>query len=249
MKTALKGLVLRETKYKEADKILTVLTSDRGCLSLRARGVLRKNSKLAPGCQLFTYSEFTVYTASGIDMVAEADPVEMFLGLRSDIKKLALAAYIADVLCQLADEDSANGNMLRLALNSFYALSALSYPLELVRGAFELRAMAEAGFAPDLSACSVCLSEPAEALLHLRSGVLTCRACRVRTPELAQGVALPCPPAVLALVRHFETAPLNRLLSVPYTEAVLPELTQVTESYLAAQMEKSFPTLDYYKKL
>ncbi|HHX72382.1 MAG TPA: DNA repair protein RecO [Clostridiales bacterium] len=249
MKIALKGLVLRETKYKEADKILTVLTSDRGCISLRARGVLRKNSRIAPGCQLFTYTEFTVFSAAGIAMVDEADPMEMFLGLRQDLKKLALAAYIADVLCQLSDEDSANGALLRLALNSFYALSALSHPAELVRGAFEFRAMVESGFAPDLSACSVCHNEPEGALLHLTSGVLTCLSCRRSTPEMNAGIALPCSPEVLALLRYFAGAPLSRLLSVSYDPKVLPDLVGVTESYMATQMEKSFATLDYYKSL
>ena len=37
------GLVLRETVTRETDKILTVLTPDRGKISLIARGARRKN--------------------------------------------------------------------------------------------------------------------------------------------------------------------------------------------------------------
>ena len=37
-----RGVVLRETETKEADKILTVLTADRGRISVIARGVRRK---------------------------------------------------------------------------------------------------------------------------------------------------------------------------------------------------------------
>ena len=54
------GLILRETEYKDADKLLTVLTKDRGRLTLRARGVRSRNSKLKSGCQLLAYTEFTV---------------------------------------------------------------------------------------------------------------------------------------------------------------------------------------------
>ena len=46
------GLVLRETVTRETDKILTVLTPDRGKISLIARGARRKNSRLAAACQL-----------------------------------------------------------------------------------------------------------------------------------------------------------------------------------------------------
>ena len=37
-----KGLILREVKYKEADRILTVLTEDMGKITVKARGALRK---------------------------------------------------------------------------------------------------------------------------------------------------------------------------------------------------------------
>ena len=55
------GLVLRETVTRETDKILTVLTPDRGKISLIARGARRKNSRLAAACQLLAYSELTIY--------------------------------------------------------------------------------------------------------------------------------------------------------------------------------------------
>ena len=50
-----RALVLREVKYKEADKILTVLTEDEGKLTVSARGVMRRGSKLAAACQLLRF--------------------------------------------------------------------------------------------------------------------------------------------------------------------------------------------------
>ena len=50
------GIILRETEYKDADKLLTVLTKDRGQLTLRARGIRSRSSKLKVGCQLQTSS-------------------------------------------------------------------------------------------------------------------------------------------------------------------------------------------------
>lgn len=40
-----RGLVLREAKYKESDKILTILTAEEGKLTVKARGVARTRSK------------------------------------------------------------------------------------------------------------------------------------------------------------------------------------------------------------
>ena len=60
-----KGLILREVKYKEADRILTVLTEDMGKITVKARGALRKGSKVAAATQLFAFSELTMFENKG----------------------------------------------------------------------------------------------------------------------------------------------------------------------------------------
>ena len=60
MRLTTQGIVLRETNYKEADKILTVLTRDLGKRTVKARGCRRKNSKLTAASQLLVYSEMTL---------------------------------------------------------------------------------------------------------------------------------------------------------------------------------------------
>ena len=55
-----KGLVLRETRYKEADRILTILTETDGKITAKARGALRKSSRTAAATQQLTWSELTL---------------------------------------------------------------------------------------------------------------------------------------------------------------------------------------------
>mgnify|MGYP001046425287 CR=1 FL=1 len=54
------GLVLKETRYKESDRILTILTPELGVISASAQSSLRLKSKLFSACGLFCYSEFTL---------------------------------------------------------------------------------------------------------------------------------------------------------------------------------------------
>ena len=60
-----RGLILREVKYKEADRIITVLTDDMGKLSAKARGALRKGSKLSAATQSLVFSELTMFENRG----------------------------------------------------------------------------------------------------------------------------------------------------------------------------------------
>ena len=60
MYKTLHGLVLREVKYKESSKILTILTEEEGKITAEAKGVLRKGSKCAAAAQALVWSELTV---------------------------------------------------------------------------------------------------------------------------------------------------------------------------------------------
>ena len=55
------GIVLKETEYKDNDKLLTVLTRDLGRITVKARGVKSGKSGSKAACQLLAYSEFTLF--------------------------------------------------------------------------------------------------------------------------------------------------------------------------------------------
>ena len=79
-----KALILREVRYKESDRILTVLTDTDGKRTLKARGALRKGSKMAAATQQLTFSELTLFENRGHATVNEATLIEPFEGLRAD---------------------------------------------------------------------------------------------------------------------------------------------------------------------
>ena len=95
MRLTTQGIVLRETNYKEADKILTVLTRDWGKRTVKARGCRRKNSKLTAASQLLVYSELTLSERGEFTTLTEADPLEQFWSVRQDLETLPGAALPA----------------------------------------------------------------------------------------------------------------------------------------------------------
>ena len=78
----IQGLVLRETETKDADKILTLLTAERGKLSVIARGARRKNCKFAACAQSLAWSEWTLYQKGQWYYASEGATLELFNGLR-----------------------------------------------------------------------------------------------------------------------------------------------------------------------
>ena len=68
----LNALVLREVRYKDADRILTLLTDTEGKITAKARGALRKSSRTAAATQQLTWSEMTLFSNRGRWSVNEA---------------------------------------------------------------------------------------------------------------------------------------------------------------------------------
>lgn len=241
------AIVLRETNYKEADKILTLLTRDFGKRTVKARGCRRKNSRLTAGSQLLSYSECTLYERGEFTTLTEADCLEQFWSVRQDLERLALASYFAEVTDASAQVGETCPELLSLLLNCLYALDTLKKPQAMVKAVFELRLLALTGFAPFLESCAVCGNpEPMSARLNLSEGVLHCAACRA---QMEGGISMPLPPAALAAARYIVSGNPKKLFSFVVGDESMRRLGDATEAFLMTQHERGFRTLDYYKKL
>ena len=173
-----RGAVLRETVTRETDKILTLLTEERGKTPVIARGARRKNSPFAAAAQPLAYSEWTLYERGNWLFAKEGNTIELFPGLRNSLETLSLAFYFAELAEAVAVEDAPAAPLLRHLLNGLYALSNLRRPLPLVKAAFELKFLCIAGFAPLADACAYCgRPDPSEPMLDPVRGVLRCRNC------------------------------------------------------------------------
>lgn len=249
MAETFKGLVLREVRYKESDRMLTLLTDKHGLVSLKAQGALGRKSRIAAATQLLCYSEFSVSEArytGGRWRVDAASVIEQFEGLRSEFENLALGVYFAELLATVCAEDVPDAAALSLGLNALYALSHHLYEPEHIKAVFELRLMAAEGFEPELDRCSVCgRGDVEEPMFSPQAGLLHCRGCA----GAVFGAALPLDADSLTAMRHVMSAEPKKI----YNFAIRPEsetkLARVAEMFAARQLDRLLPSLDYWKSV
>ena len=239
-----KGLVLRVTDYNDRDSLLTLLTPEHGKLTVKARGLRRKNSPLVAPCQLLAYGDFTLFEYRGSYTVNEATSVALFSGLRRDICKLSLGTYFAQAAELLSQEDLPNPEILSLTLNCLHMLTE-DIPEEKVKAVFELRIASLAGFLPDLSGCHGCGREEG-VLFDISDGCLECPSCR---NGFSGGIRMPVSAGTLDAMRYIISCDSKRLFSFALGQDNLRQLSQITEAYLTTQLERGFSTLDFYKSL
>jgi len=245
MYLTVQAIVLRVTDYNDRDALLTVLSRSHGKLTIKARGLRRKNSPLIAPCQLLAFGEFTLFEYRGMYTINEAHSIELFMPLRRDLTKVSLGTYFAQAAEVISQEDMPNPELQSLLLNSLYALSRLNLDEPLVKAVFELRSACLAGYTPDLYGCHICGSQSPDRF-DLAAGQLECRGCRNGE---SRGIRMPVTPGILEAMRYICLCDPKKLFSFQIGPETLEQLSAITESYLVTQLERGFSSLDFYKSL
>ena len=227
MYLTIQGIVLRVTDYNDRDALLTVLSRNHGMLTVKARGLRRKNSPLIAPCQLLAYGEFTLFEYKGQYTVNEAHSLELFQNLRRDLTRLSLGTYFAQVADVLSQEDLPNPELLSLLLNCLYGLSSLDIPEMKVKAVFELRAACLAGYTPDLFGCHICGNQKPERF-DLSAGQLECRNCRSGD---SNGIRMPVTVSVLEAMRYICLCDPKRLFSFRLSPETLDKLVEYFKTH------------------
>ena len=239
------GLVLKETRYKESDRILTILTPGLGVISASAQSSLRLKNKLFSACGLFCYSEFILLPGRNMYTVREASSKNVFHGISSSIEGMSLAMYLAEMAAALSPTGEEAEKELRLLLNCLYMISEKKTDLRVVKAVFELRTMSECGFMPQLVCCRDCgvYDGPAFYLDPLE-GCLLCADCAQKagkTPNLDAG-------ALFAL-RHICLVEDKRIFAFKISVGSLNKLAAVAERYALTHLDKPLKSYDFLKSV
>ncbi len=254
------GLVIQERDLGENDKLLTILVERYGKMYVVAKGVKSVRNRHMSSCQLFSYASFGLRKRGNYYYITDSDLIESYYEIRTDITKLSLAAFICDVVNDVVQEGNGEDEILKLALNTFYAIAKNLKPLEHIRASFELRIAVESGFAPNLEACSQCdETEAKSSYFDIVDGIIYCDKCKnnlfyanAENEFLERGLAKPIAvisDSVLAAMRYIVNSRPERFLSFNLQEDELNSLYYVCEKFLLNQLERGFYSLDFYKSM
>lgn len=255
------GLIVREVAVGDCDKMLTILTPEYGQIGVMAKGAKSIKKGDTAATELYTYGNYEIYEKNDRNWLRGGSVIEGFFGLRNDIEKIALAAYLADIACELTGEGLPSPDMLKMTLNSFFAIASDKKPRSIIKAVYELRAAGNSGYMPDLSGCAFCRKENGEGLyLDVMNGCITCSECMMRQAAHVtrppsdeseeRTVLLPINGSVLAAMRYAIYAPGERMLSFKLNgDDENAMFSRAAEEYLLHHLERGFSSLEFYKSL
>lgn len=236
------AIVLRRTDVGEADRLLTVLTAERGKLHLLAKGVRKTLSRKAGHVELFTHSTFLVAKGRTWDIITQADTVESYLPLRQDLLRTTYAHYVAELVDRLtgeADESRALFDLLRATLSR---LSEGDDPYLAVR-VFELRLLSWAGYQPQLFLCARCqtsLEPVANNYFSFEDGGALC-------PRCGEGLAQAEPLSLntLKVLRFLQTHEYDMVRRLRLSPGLRVEMERLLYRYIVYVLERNLKSVDF----
>lgn len=178
---SLKAVILSRTNYGEADLIVGFLTREQGKISGLAKHARKSRKRFGAVLSSPALVELAFVQTRGRDLVRldKGEVVRSFGDLSGDVYLLALASQameLADAFCAPLDPAPEIFDLL------VWCLGRLEHgprPEETMF-IYQLRLLGLSGFAPSLSACSVCGRRPEpgkEFRLKPNLGGLVCRDC------------------------------------------------------------------------
>ena len=178
MEFIVNALMLRSVDYKENDKILTLLTAERGKISAGIKGVKKAAAKLKFAAQPFCFAEYVLADRGGKYTVINASECESFYDLRTDINKFYAASAVAEVANALTFEGDECREIFTESVRTMSEICRGGESGALIR--FLLSALKLSGYGVSTEKCVQCGAELffADRLkFDMDAGSFTCGEC------------------------------------------------------------------------
>jgi DNA repair protein RecO (recombination protein O) len=251
------GIILKQTKLGEFDKIITIYTPEFGKLRAVAKGACRPKSKLGGNVEPLTYSSMLLAKGRNLDIITQSQTINGFLALKSDLWRMACGLYILELIDSFTVEGGENRPLFDLLLD---ILNQLSEPdsNETILRYFELHLLHYLGYRPQLHRCVNCDSplKPLVNFFSLSKGGLLCPQCNSEENHRYEQIeAIPLKPSLplsveaLKVLRLWQSCDYATAKRVRVKPKLSSELERVLCDYTRYILQRELKSLTWLREL
>lgn len=179
MDTQVKGIVLKTKDYKDNDKLLTILTLEKGKILVKARGVKKASSKLKAYCQSFCFADFELANSKGGFVLTGVNEIESFYDITTDINTFSYAFCVLELIDKVCYENQEYVSIFIDTLKCLKHMKANKLDAKLTLCKFLLNVLTFEGFNINLETCTICQKPLTKNLFfNFSKGEISCENCK-----------------------------------------------------------------------
>ncbi len=248
------AIILKRTDIGEADRLLTLLTPDRGKLRAVAKGARKPSSRKSGHVELFAHSSLLIAKGRQLDIITQADTLDAFMPLRDDLERLGYAYYLAELVDKFSEEGTENAPLFDLLLHALRWLGNPENDPALLARHFELHLLQNVGYRPQLFNCVYCGKpiEPMDNFFSAEAGGVVDPDCieRERAKISArEWDAQPVSLNALKVLRFLQTREFETVRTLRVGPQVHYEVETLMLNYIAHHLERNLKSVEFLHRL
>jgi DNA repair protein RecO (recombination protein O) len=241
------AIVLNLRDYGEADRLVTFLTPQRGCLTGMAKHAKKSRRRFGSCLEHLNRVEFFLSHRPGaeLEFIQQCELVRSFPTLRRDLRRLGAAAVLAELAGMVAGPPEAYAGIFA-ALEAALGLLEEGAPPDSLLPALLLHLLGLGGYGPRLLNCLSCNREP-EPPLHFsipRGGVL-CGTCSRGAP----GPLLPLSLGTWKLLRLAQNLPVAKLSRLRFPSQQRDQSLALFKAFLRHHLGRDLKSWAFWEKI
>lgn len=246
MQIRTEGIVIKELRFKETSKILTIYTKDYGKVHAMARGAYRPKSQLIANTQPFSYNEYLFFKGRNFYYINQGDIIDSFYSIRENINRVMYGSYILELIELSTLEEDKNEKLFLLLQKGLTVLSELDEDFLKFIISYELKYISFLGYRPSLDRCVVCNRKSFKSFkFSINKGGIVCSSC-FSTEPCCEYMDIIMYKAMKALLY----TPLDKVSSIKIPKDTMFKLHEIMVKYILNRIErKGFNSLNMLKSM
>ncbi|MFW6237763.1 MAG: DNA repair protein RecO [Halanaerobiales bacterium] len=237
-------IVLKQFDLGEADKIITFSSRERGQIRAVAANA-RKSGRFSGAVQPFNYNNITFYQGKSLDRINHVENKYSFSALRDDLKKMAYASYMAEVVEKVGVEGEPQPDLFSLLLSCFHKLISVNkddFPW--INFIFKLKALSVTGHRPRLDYCPECGTKiriDRDCYFDIAGGGLFCGNCSRKGGEEVIRLS----PENLEIMERYLHSGLDFSREFDHSDRSLKILNGLLDKFITYHLDISIKSLEF----
>lgn len=237
------GVVLRYTNFREADRMITLLSPNLGKISVMAKGCRKPNSRLLAATELFCYGDYVLYKKGDFHIMTQATINDSFYEIRNGIEKLSYSSYILELTEEVASPGQEDNHLFYLLLQILSYLCYSDLRPEDITHVYEIKLMDHLGYRPVLDSCMICGTKADSYYFDVRQGGLICGICH-KMEKTGYNIQM----GTIKTMEYILNMDIKRINILKIPPSISQELDRILEAYIVERLEKKLKTRQFIEQ-
>jgi DNA repair protein RecO (recombination protein O) len=244
------AVLLRRLDYGDFDLILTLLSLQRGKISLIAKSAKKSTKRFGGILELFSLMEVVASAGrGGLPVLQEATLISPFSTIRNDIIKTAYASYWCELINNWVEENQKQEQLFYLLKHVLNQLDRGESEAAQISILFQMKLLHLTGHGPNLRQCGRCRKNleiilPNQVVFDIAKGAILCDEC-----SPGAGGRLRLSKGTLKQLIWFESGNLKKASRIRFGTQALKEGLELLETFVPYTLGTQPQSLRFLKQI